>query len=323
MTKEEYLAALEIALQPIRQKRRVRILEDYAQRIDRMIAAGYAPQAAVAAQGDSAEVAAAILSAQTRKKGRGGKIALWVLFGLVVTGVLGAGVVLTARLTLRNLPSTVYVNLPGGARAEHTIPAKDIQNVCVEWTGGAIRVEPSPDEKTHLIETGAFDAQNRQLDYDLTDGILYVAFGGANYEHKDLVVQLPTAQLETLHLNTNAGDVSVLDIAARGVKLVSGAGDVEFSGGAEAIVIQTGAGDIAVNVPKDATTVALDTGAGDIALTLPKNLEFRMEAKTGVGSVDVSIPGAIETASSVWQTGGGACEITAESGVGDIRVTEE
>ena len=76
MTKEEYLAALEIALQPIRQKRRVRILEDYAQRIDRMIAAGYAPQAAVAAQGDSAEVAAAILSAQTRKKGRGGKIAL-------------------------------------------------------------------------------------------------------------------------------------------------------------------------------------------------------------------------------------------------------
>ena len=343
MTKEKYLAALETALQSIPKKRRAGILEDYAQRIDRLTAAGYAEPAAVAAQGSPAETAAAILSAKTKRKGRGAKIALWILLGLVGLGLIGAGVVLTARLLFRAVPTTFYVNLPGGARVEHKLPEKDIQNLDVQWAGGDIRVEPSPDEKTHLIESGTFDGQNQQLNYDLSDGTLFVDYGNFNYVQKDLVVQLPAAQLETLSLHTNGGDVEVTDVEARTAELVSGAGDMEFSGDADTLSVQTGAGDIDVIVPKNASSVTLNTGAGDIDaailetaasvtldigagdidLTFSKCLSFRLEARTGVGEIDVSVPGAKETSDSVWQAGDGACEIAAKTGVGDISAAEE
>ena len=128
-----------------------------------------------------------------------------------------------------------------------------------------------------------------------------------------------------LDASTGAGDMKADGCAGR-VEAQVGSGGIRVLRAVAAVKATTGAGDIevAASPTNDAAVVDMQTGVGNLTLRLPKNSSTRVEASTGVGTVE-GWPGGIGRLNEGRThlkavLGAGKSSAQLHTGVGDIRL---
>ena len=124
---------------------------------------------------------------------------------------------------------------------------------------------------------------------------------------------------------TSAGDIELADNEGAAT-LATDAGNISVSNHAGSVDAQVSSGSITCDVaelqPDDA--LSLTTGTGSIDLLLPVDVSARLDATTGIGSVEVQGLGIYYGASTskevIGNIGSGESEITLRASEGSIRV---
>ena len=195
---------------------------------------------------------------------------------------------------------------------------ENIQSIDVRYQSADIVVTVSPDaEKISVKYPVRTDADGKQAAVTLKteDGTLYIAESDDNFQPVSwffgsippVEIVLPAAEYGSLHLQTDTGDIRIIDVtAAQGIVLQTGTGDIELSGGrAESISATADTGDIRLSDVTAAQKITLKSDVGD--LTLNSATAAEIEARADTGNVSVS--------------GIAADAITLSADTGDIRGT--
>ena len=241
---------------------------------------------------------------------------LAVLIALVGT----AGVVVVALTTF----------FPEEDRTTFT-PQGPIRTVDVDVEVGRIQVVAGPAGGAVVDRTRRYLRGAPAAEESLVEGVLriradcerFVTFGC----EVDYRVQVPAGA--AVRIRTERGSVSVEDIAgmvevdagAGGVRLARTRGPVRVNtsaGNVDAVDLAaefldatTGAGRIRMSLAEPAGRLGLRTGAGNIDVALPEVAGgYRVDADAGAGNVDVSVT----------NDPGGSRAVIARSGAGNIRI---
>lgn len=92
-------------------------------------------------------------------------------------------------------------------------------------------------------------------------------------------------------VQTARGDLLIRDRDAASAEVKTGAGDVSLNGGTiESVAVQTGMGDVQCRAGLGPGNHEFTTGAGDIAVAVPRDLSARIDATTVSGSIDSEVP---------------------------------
>jgi hypothetical protein len=236
-------------------------------------------------------------------------------------------------------PGTTQEERISGTYAAGEMPHLEITNFAGRVT---VRVGQERTIEVVAIKRAPTSAAlNRiQVDiYERSDGLAIRTqkLGDLANAHVDLEITAPPDA--SLQLRTGAGDVQIRDLGGdvevwtgagtigirdvRGaIQVETGAGQVEVSGTTGAVRLQTGVGEVTYD-GSPSGDCSFGTGAGSIKLRLPADLQARVDLETSMGRVDIDfvVDGQV-TQRRVEGTigGGGAVQITARTGIGEIEM---
>jgi hypothetical protein len=124
-------------------------------------------------------------------------------------------------------------------------------------------------------------------------------------------------------VRSGSGDISVAQEAAGNANLGTGSGDVTLTGARGPVRVGTGSGDVLV---EGASVAAWDVSAssGNVRLKIPPRSAFDVEAHTGSGNIDSTLPLAVTGRQSKRElrgtVGGGGPLVRVSTSSGDIEI---
>ncbi|MDE3104931.1 MAG: DUF4097 family beta strand repeat protein [Acidobacteriota bacterium] len=124
-------------------------------------------------------------------------------------------------------------------------------------------------------------------------------------------------------LQTGSGDIELHQTGMGEVRAQTGSGSIRLTGISGALHASTGSGDIEV-AGQPTEEWRLDTGSGTQRVTLAVGSPCSLDAETGSGSVQITLPHTDQSGSNRHHTlaaiNGGGALIKARTGSGDIQV---
>lgn len=268
------------------------------------------------------------------------KIALILLFGLLLIGAVGFGGV--AGCTLRGL------SFDGTAEAgDASVDAAGIRNLSIAWAAGSVTVSVVDDAETdgaiELVETAARGVtKSQQMRWDASGDTLKVDYGTwfscFMLDKKDLEVRIPqsrAADLGTVSIDGASGRYSMqgIDCDALDIRLASGEVDAddlsarEFSvdvasGKAfvsgrfeESVHLRTASGESRITCEGACPrSVDVDVASGNVSLLLPDNEGFTARVDKASGSFETTFPMTQNGSLYVYGQGGSSIDVDLASG---------
>jgi DUF4097 and DUF4098 domain-containing protein YvlB len=124
-------------------------------------------------------------------------------------------------------------------------------------------------------------------------------------------------------VRSGSGDISVAQEAAGNASLGTGSGSITLTGARGSVRVGTGSGDVIV----EGTTIGewdVSASSGSVRLRLPARAAFDLEAHTGSGSIDTSLPVSMAGRQSKRElrgtVGGGGPLVRVSTSSGDIEI---
>ncbi|MDH4044805.1 MAG: DUF4097 domain-containing protein, partial [Gemmatimonadota bacterium] len=107
----------------------------------------------------------------------------------------------------------------------------------------------------------------------------------------------------------------------------TGSGNVNGSGvQADALMVDTGSGDVEIALTTATRDIEVDTGSGDVTITVPDGLDAEVTLETSSGSIEVDFAIQIQR----WERdevrgviGNGSGRIHIDTGSGDITIRKQ
>ncbi|MFJ8432781.1 hypothetical protein ACIQ9P_15925 [Kitasatospora sp. NPDC094019] len=174
--------------------------------------------------------------------------------------------------------------------------------------GGTGGIEVRAGETLRVVEKQAFRGDPPRTRHSLVDGTLRLAYDcsdcGVGYE---VTVPAGTA----VRLTSGTGGIRLLGLAGE-VRATAGVGGVEGSGLTSAKVSVTAdTGGVELSFAASPTTVEARAETGGVRVSVPGGEPYAVDAGTGVGGVEVTVP----------RRDGAPRSITARAGTGGVAVT--
>ena len=322
MTKREYLEKLARGLRSLPGEERKRRLDYYDEMLSDRMDEGQSEEEAVAGM----EPAEAVVERVLREYAGSGRPvrrhgpAFWIMLGVVLVLVLPTAAVLLLNYsgsqpgsqpgstwqepvfqwdgsggagdTAGSTSASASIDLP--YHAEYTVPADGVTELDLSWTSGDVTVQPWNGDNILLEENSEVElTEDRRLLYAVEDGELKVRFDdqpGRNVTwRKALIVWLPQSLAESLaklDVETTSAEVTVLDLTAAEVDIVTVSGGVYTRGGFPQVDVSTTSG--SAYLSGSFGELDFSSVSGDV--TLETNEVFRLDAETTSGSVCLRLP---------------------------------
>lgn len=252
--------------------------------------------------------------AKSRKGGRGTLIALVL--------ILAAAAVMLFRCDTNG-----YVYEDGRKYTAGAATVKDrVAELDVNWISGKVTVATHDGKGIILSEKAdrSLD-EKQQLHWWLDEGKLYVKHAASSLRSletvsKELTILLPrNLQLEKMVLNTVSADVEGTALAADDLKVesVSGRAKLEVLR-AKVVDMDSVSGDMNLRCEGVPEKIDFSGVSGGLTVALPEGVGFT--AKLDSVSGDVTNAVAATQDGGKYIVGDGACEITADTVSGDLRL---
>jgi hypothetical protein len=222
---------------------------------------------------------------------------VWTLVGLLLVAAI------VPALALSMIGSTAYKQLSSHQRMFRT----PISEVTVEVSRGNITVEPGTGTETTVSTSGVHGLTYPTDEEQLVGHTLVIrSICGTRIFNdrcsRNYVVHLPSEAAVTA--NSGEGDVRVTEMGRAvsahsdqgDVTIVGGSGTVQASSGqgtvtvsrsyASSVSVQSGQGDVTVDLLSSPNRVSAVSGQGDVTVELPKGPNsYQVKASSGEGSV--------------------------------------
>jgi hypothetical protein len=153
-----------------------------------------------------------------------------------------------------------------------------------------------------VLDTGSGNVRATGVDGELT-----VDTGSGDVEVRD-------TRVGTLGVDTGSGTVRLEGVTAEALLIDTGSGGVSATGNAGRIDVDTGSGDVSLDLGDRLAQVAVDAGSGDVTLLVPAGFGAQVSLETSSGDLEVNVP------LQVVRRGGDALEGTIGDGRGRIQV---
>jgi hypothetical protein len=137
----------------------------------------------------------------------------------------------------------------------------------------------------------------------------------------DVVVR--NARVGTLGVDTGSGAVTIEGFRADALHVDTGSGGVRGEGDAEEVEVDTGSGDVSLDLGALLRNVMVDSGSGDVTLTVPANYGARVSLETSSGDLEVNVPlQVVRRGQDALEgtIGDGRGQLTVDTGSGNITV---
>ena len=247
---------------------------------------------------------------------------IWTVVGLLLVAAIVPAVALSM------IGSTAYEQLSPRQRV-YTTP---ISQVTVEVSSGDITVEPGTGTETMVTTSGVHGLTYPTDEEQLVGHTLVIrsSCGARIFNdrcNRNYVLHLPSEAAVTA--SSGEGNVNVADIGGA-VSAHSDQGDVMIAGGSDTVQASSGQGSVAVT-RSDASSVSVQSGQGDVTVDLLSSPE-RVSATSGQGDVTVELPKGPNSYQVKATSGEGSVSdgvdinpasdrvINASSGQGDVTV---
>ena len=193
-----------------------------------------------------------------------------------------------------------------------------VSSLEVDVEAGRIEVVPAGGEQAMITRTRRYLVGAPTTSEGLADGVLRiqaecgsrVAAGCAVDYRLEVPAGVP------VHIRTQRGSVSVVDMTGT-VDVAAGAGDVHLTRTKGPVKVDTSAGDVD-GVDVAAQFLDATTGAGRIRLSMAEP-PGRLGLKTGNGNIDVGLPTAPGGYRVAPEAGAGKVDVTVEQNEGGSR----
>lgn len=266
------------------------------------------------------------------------RIVLFSILIVILLGILVTGIVFGS---FRFISYSGIRNLEGYTTSECAIPAKDVQNLEIDWVDGSITILPGDTDQITVQEAGNF-SEDEQLVWKHTGSTLSICysrteiprfwnFGGNWTLNKALTITVPRDWLcQDVQIDAVSASVTVSDLSARELDLdsVSGGGDfrdctlrelnvdttsgsVSLTGSADILDFDVVSANCAAELTVAPREVTMNSVSGNLELVLPEDAGYtaNLDALSG------------EIYSDFGQTyGDGACHIDMDSVSGSLYV---
>lgn len=127
---------------------------------------------------------------------------------------------------------------------------------------------------------------------------------------------------DSLDIETTSGDASVSQ-APRGLAFSTESGDLELNGLAGVVKVNASSGDVSAQLTPSVRAAEITTGSGELRVHLAPTLACELDLRTSSGTLDVTVPIHVRTASRRAFSGvvlGGRVPIILRTTSGDIDV---
>jgi len=181
----------------------------------------------------------------------------------------------------------------------------EVHRVVIDAGAGDVEVVRADVASTEVDRTMRYSGEAPTMTANVRDGVLTLRVQCRPLQRQcsvDHIVRLPDDA--SVVVDVGAGDVYVRDLAGK-VDVDTGSGDVELVDIVGSVVATTGSGSVDGDglVSKD---VVVDTGSGDVTLDLLE-APSEVDIDTGSGDVRLDLPG-------------GRYALSTDTGSGDVRV---
>jgi hypothetical protein len=224
------------------------------------------------------------------------RLALFVVAGILGLILVAGGTRELLDLAARN--TTEEVRTYTGIRALDIDDASDVRLTSAP-VGSPLQVRTrvteglvSPERDARRRSDGTLELSSScswvfgdscAVDYEIAvpaGTAVHVDASGGDVVAEDLTSTLP------VELESSAGDITAIDVAAPELRLSSSAGDVDASGvRAESVTAESSAGDVSLSLRSAPRRVDADSSAGDVELIVPDET-YRIDASSSAGEVD-------------------------------------
>ncbi len=182
------------------------------------------------------------------------------------------------------------------------------------------------------------DALSGDISVDGTRGTLNVSTGSGDIEARSIEgdltldtgsgdIRLDEGRGGRLRLDTGSGDIRGSGLDYRNQSFDTGSGDVTLAGvAADDVDVDSGSGDVEIRFTRDLASLRIETGSGDVTLDLPATAGAALDLQTSSGDLDTELPITISRKSEdhlVGTIGDGRGRIRVETSSGDVRLRRE
>jgi DUF4097 and DUF4098 domain-containing protein YvlB len=137
-------------------------------------------------------------------------------------------------------------------------------------------------------------------------------------------VEVSRVRGSSLVVDAGSGRISGGDISVPSVRIDLGSGGAKLSAvSTKQLRLDTGSGDVDVELTSDVDDMLVDSGSGDVTLRIPSSLGATLDADTGRGGIDASVPIQLtrrDRDRMIGRLGDGQGRIRIDSGSGAVRI---
>ena len=233
----------------------------------------------------------------------------------------------------------------GTASSSGAVPAEAVKNLQIQWDSGSITVVPGDVKDIGFSESGNFTEKDIMVWKQDGNSLIiqfkkrsFVHFGSMISPSKDLTVTVPRDWIcNELEIDSVSADVQVTGLRASEMELVnvSGAceftdcdvtdfsaetvsGSVRYQGGLQQLDFDTVSANCVAVLSANPRQIDMDTVSGDLELVLPDGCGFTLELDSVSGNFTSDFATTVSNHRHI--SGDGACDISADSVSGNIRI---
>lgn len=270
-------------------------------------------------------------------------IAILVLTGVLITGLLADMFITDASSYVENLPVAF-----DGVTSQGAVGAEDVLNLDIEWVAGSITIQHAENtDQITIAETGN-DNEKYAMVYSVTGNTLNIQYCKESIKFpslginvsvtKDLLITVPADwTCDELSIVTASADLYISDMkineidfdGASGVcrfdnctvgkiSMDSASGDLDFSGFLYKLDFDGASANCRISVSNVPTEIDIDSASGDLELYLPENCGFICTLSSMSGNFESDFETTRRNGSHVH--GDASCKIEVDAMSGNVRI---
>jgi hypothetical protein len=243
-----------------------------------------------------------------------------------------------------SLGGTTYSDPDSYSVGSASVDAHHVENLKINWVGGSVRVEASPDHQIHITESKEYN-EDEQLRWKVSGDTLTIQYCKSGLRildslKKELVVSIPEALLNCfdelkidsvsasvsvsggvyskINLDNVSGRVKMTDCTTKGLDMDTVSGNLDFAGVVHSVSFDSVSADCELDLTETPREVNADTVSGNVTLRLPHDASFT--AKVDSISGDVSTDFNVTREKKRYVCGDGHNEFELDSVSGDLRI---